>query len=145
VQAELRAIGMQVRLVGLDESGMTSRQQSGEFGMIFGDSWGAPYDPHSFMSGMRVPTHADFQAQSGLPMKAEIDRRISEVLVETDEEARRAAYAWLLTTLHEQAVYLPISYTTSSYVAGPELQDVGFGPTVNEIPFETFRPASAAE
>ncbi|WP_191060417.1 nickel ABC transporter substrate-binding protein [Geminicoccus harenae] len=144
VQAELRAIGMQARLVGLDESGMTARQQSGEFGMIFGDTWGAPYDPHSFMSGMRVPTHADFQAQSGLPMKAEIDRRIGEVLVETDEAARRDTYAWLLTILHEQAVYLPISYTTSSYVAGPRLKEVGFGPTVNEIPFESFRPSSAA-
>jgi nickel transport system substrate-binding protein len=77
-------------------------------------------------------------------MKAEIDRRIGEVLVETDEAARRDTYAWLLATLHEQAVYLPISYTTSSYVAGPRLQEVGFGPTVNEIPFETFRPASAA-
>ena len=97
------------------------------------------------MSGMRVPTHADFQAQSGLPMKAEIDRRIGEVLVGTDERARRDGYAWLLATLHAQAVYLPVSYTTTSYVAGPGVTGVDFGPTVNEIPFETFRPAAAGD
>ncbi len=31
--------------------------------------WGPPYDPASFISSMRTPSHADYQAQVGLPEK----------------------------------------------------------------------------
>ncbi|WP_027134900.1 nickel ABC transporter substrate-binding protein [Geminicoccus roseus] len=143
IQSDLRKAGFQVRLVGEDEGSFAGRQRSGEFGLIFADSWGAPYDPHAFMSSMRVPSHADFQAQSGLAMKAEIDRRIGEVLVGTDDAARRENYRWLMTTLHEQAVYLPISYLTISYVHAASVAGVEFGPTLTEIPFDRMMPAAA--
>ncbi len=44
-------------------SSIYARQRDGRFGMIFHRTWGAPYDPHAFLSSMRVPSHADFQAQ----------------------------------------------------------------------------------
>ena len=117
-------------------SAYIGRQKSGEFGMIFADSWGAPYDPHAFLSSMRQPAHADYQAQSGLPMKAEIDRRIGAVLVSTDEAERAAEYRWLLTTLHEQAVYVPISFLTNKLVHRAALGTVPFGDTRYKIPFD---------
>ncbi|CAH2604878.1 Ni(2(+)) ABC transporter periplasmic binding protein [Rhodovastum atsumiense] len=136
VQGDLARVGIAVRLIGEEASSFYARQKSGEFGMIFGDTWGAPYDPHAFMASMRTPSHGDWQAQRGLPMKAEIDRRISEVLVEADDTKRRAEYAWLLRTLHEQAVYLPISYLANKLVMRRTLGRMPFGPTRNEIPFE---------
>ncbi|WP_241794086.1 nickel ABC transporter substrate-binding protein [Teichococcus vastitatis] len=135
VQGDLSRIGIAVRLVGEDASTYVGRQRSGDFGMIFGDTWGAPYDPHAFMSSMRAPSHADFQAQRGLPMKAEIDRRIGAVLISTEEAQRAAEYRWLLTTLHEQAVYFPVSFLTNKVVHRPALGRVPFGDTRNDIPF----------
>lgn len=59
---------------------------------------------------MRVPSHADFQAQQGLADKPLIDKEIGEVLATHDETQRQALYRDILTRLHDEAVYLPISY-----------------------------------
>lgn len=142
IQANLRKIGVDVVLVGEEANAFETRQREGEFGMIFGETWGAPYDPHSFISSMRVPSHADYQAQLGLPLKGELDAKIGEVLVTVDETKRRRLYRDILTALHEEAVYLPLTYSTAPLVAGPKLGPVGFGPSVSEIPFETYRPAN---
>lgn len=135
VQGDLARIGIAARLVGEDASTYYGRQRSGDFGMIFNDTWGAPYDPHAFLASMRAPSHADYQAQRGLPMKAEIDRRIGAVLAITDHARRAEEYRWLLTTLHEQAVYVPVSFFTNKLVHRPSLGRVPFGDTRTDIPF----------
>lgn len=138
IQGDLRKIGVQANLVGEEMDSFLSRQKSGEFGIIFGDTFGPPYDPHSFCSSMRVPSHADYQAQLGLPMKEELDEKIGQVLVTMDEKERQDIYEHILTTLHEQAVYLPLTYMTSIMVHRPELEGASFGPTKQDIPFETM-------
>ncbi|TVM31940.1 nickel ABC transporter, nickel/metallophore periplasmic binding protein [Oceanidesulfovibrio marinus] len=138
IQGDLKRIGIKVNLVGEESDSFYTRQMNGEFGIIFGDTWGPPYDPHSFCSSMRVPSHADYQAQLGLPMKAEIDEKIGQVLVTVDEKERADLYRDILTTLHEQAVYLPLTYMTSIMVHRPELKGASFGPTQQEIPFESM-------
>ncbi|PHK94153.1 nickel ABC transporter, nickel/metallophore periplasmic binding protein [Pseudoroseomonas rhizosphaerae] len=140
MQGDLARIGIGARLLGEDSATYLGRQKSGEFGMIFADTWGAPYDPHAFLGSMRQPAHADYQAQRGLPMKDEVDRRIGAVLATTDEEKRAAEYRWLLTTLHEQAVYFPISFLTNKLVHRADLGAVPFGGTRYEIPFDRIRP-----
>lgn len=139
IQGDLARIGIAARLAGEDASTSEARQRSGEFGMIFGNTWGAPYDPHAFMNSMRAPSHADFEAQRGLPMKAEIDRRIAEVLTTTDEAERAARYRWLLTTLHDFGVYFPVSYLTNKAIQRAGLPAVPFGATRYEIPFAQMR------
>lgn len=142
VQADLAKVGIGVTLIGEEESSINARQHNGEFGMIFNRTWGSPYDPHAFVSSMRVPSHADYQAQLGLPDKAEIDALIGQVLVSTDQVKRQDLYTQILTRLHEEAVYLPLTYVTAIAVARPELGDVPFGAISNEIPFERFRPTA---
>jgi nickel transport system substrate-binding protein len=136
IQGDLRKIGMQVNLLGQEEDAFEKRHLNGEFGLTFNETWGAPYDPHSFMSSMRVPSHADYQAQRGLAQKADLDAKIGEVLVSTDPAKRQRLYTELLTVLHEQAVYLPISYQVGTIVHRPDLTGVVYGATKNEIPFE---------
>ena len=135
-QSEMNKVGMRVNLVGEERDTLLKRQTTGEFGLIFNDTWGAPYDPHAVMSSMRAPSHADYQAQAGLPMKSEIDAKIDEVLGSVDENRRKDLYRYLLTTLHEQAVYLPLSFITNVIVHRGNLQNVNFGWTRYEIPFE---------
>jgi len=139
LQSDLARVGIRVNLVGEEKDSFYRRQKEGEFHLIFNDTWGPPYDPHSYASSWRVPSHADFQAQSGLPMKTAIDTLIGRVLVTMDEDARRAMYRELLTTIHDQAVYLPISYSTGLAVHRPELTGVAYGATKYEIPFEAMR------
>ncbi|XPV75798.1 MAG: nickel ABC transporter substrate-binding protein [Desulfovibrio sp.] len=136
VQGDLRKAGVKVNLVGEEADSFYTRQKNGEFGLIFSDSWGAPYDPHSFCSSMRVPSHADYQAQLGLDMKEQLDKTIGDVLVTIDETERQNKYKYILGTLHEQAVYLPLTYVTAIMVHSPKLKNIEFGNTKHEIPFE---------
>lgn len=133
IQADLKKLGVQVNLVGEEDQSFYQRQKDGTFDLITGETWGAPYDPHSMVSSMREPSHFDYQAQAGLPMKKEIDEKIGQVLLSTDEGKRQDLYRDILTTLHEQAVYLPISYVTNTAVFQKNVTGVEFA-TSNEIP-----------
>ena len=106
--------------------------------MIFNDTWGAPYEPHAMCASMRVPSHADYQAQSGLPMKKELDEKIGLVLRATTDAERSALYRDILTTLHDQAVYFPISYKTLVKVYRKGLAGVEFPAFVNSVPFDVM-------
>jgi len=81
LQGELAKVGLRLNLIGEESDSFLRRQKDGEFGMIFNDTWGAPYEPHAMVGSMRAPSHADYQAQVGLPMKAELDEMIGRVLL----------------------------------------------------------------
>ena len=140
VQANLHQVGVEVLLTGEEESSIFARQRDGRFGMIFNRTWGAPYDPHAFMSSMRVPSHADYQAQRGLADKPVIDAEISAVLATQNETQRRKIYQDILTRLHNDAVYLPLSYVSLMAVSRPTLGVIPFAPMASEIPFEQIKP-----
>ncbi|WP_354000780.1 ABC transporter substrate-binding protein, partial [Escherichia coli] len=55
IQADMRQIGADASLIGEDESSIYARQRDGRFALSFHRTWGAPYDPHAFLSSMRVP------------------------------------------------------------------------------------------
>jgi nickel transport system substrate-binding protein len=134
LQGEFSKIGIKINLIGEERQSYLQRQKDGTFNLIFGSTWGAPYDPHSLVSSMRVPSHADYQAQAGLPMKAAIDAKITEVLLSTDERERQELYRYILGTLHEQAVYLTISYETIPAVFHNNITGVRFDPQKFRIP-----------
>jgi len=136
LQGELAKAGIAVKLVGDEPDAFSKRQQDGTFGIIFNDTWGPPYEPHAMVSGMRTPSHADYQAQAGLPMKEEIDAKIAKVFATTDEQSRQALYRDILTTLHEQCVYLPLTYMANIMVHRKDLNVPGFAPIKEIVPFE---------
>jgi nickel transport system substrate-binding protein len=91
------------------------------------------------VSSMLVPAHADYMAQIGLPMKADLDANIRAVFETTDTQERQALYDTILTTLHDQAVYMPLYYTALFEVhRGGELRNVRFGADKHHIHFENM-------
>jgi nickel transport system substrate-binding protein len=139
LQGQALKLGVSLNLLGEEQDSFNRRQSAGEFGMIFSDTWGPPYEPHAMVSSMLVPAHADYAAQLGLPMKAQLDDNIRKVFVTTDVDERIALYTDILTTLHEQAVYLPIYYNTMFEVhRTAEMRDAGFGADKYYIPFSAI-------
>lgn len=136
LQADFKKIGVDLRISGEEKQAFLDRQRSGDFDLQYSLSWGKPYDPASFVSSFRIPAHADYQGQKGLPNKAEIDRTISELLITPDADARRRLYAGLFKTLAEQAIYIPLTYSRTKVIYNSELQGVEFNPSQYEIPFE---------
>ncbi len=136
LQAQAQEAGIALNLVGEEQDSFYRRQKEGDFGMILNPTWGPPFEPHAMLSSMLLPSHADYMAQIGLPMKAEIDADIRKALVSTETAERAALYRDVLTTLHEQAVYLPIFHFAFFAVHRPDrLQDVAFGAGRTDFPF----------
>lgn len=142
IQANYAELGVAVELQGEEKQTYLDRVRAGDFELAYSLSWGAPYDPQSFLSSWREPAHGDYQAQLGIEGKAEIDAAIGRYLIENDEAKRNAILRELLVRIHDSAVYLPISYSRTKAVHSMKLENVGFAVTQYEIPFEKMRFAA---
>ena len=136
VQDNLRSVGVKVKLIGEEKQAYLDRQKNGDFDMQYSLSWGTPYDPASYVSSFRIPSHADYQGQIGLKNKPEIDASISELLITPQEEKRKKLYSYLFSTLADEAVYIPLTYSRTKAIYRKEIKNVKFSPSQYEIPFE---------
>lgn len=138
IQGEWQKIGVQVDLKALEEKTHWSNASKGDFDIMMNFSWGAPWDPHAFLTSMTEVSDnggPDYAAQKALPMKEDIDKTIQALLVESDDAKLKEMYTHVLTTLHEQAVYIPVSYQALvSVYRTDELQGVEFMPEENRLP-----------
>ena len=64
---------------------------------------------------------------------------IGELLITPNEARRQELYKTLFTSLAEQAVYIPLTYSRTKAIHLSELENVGFNPSQYEIPFEKMR------
>lgn len=135
LQSEYQKLGIQLTISGEEEQSYRDKMKSGNFDMVFNICWGTPYDPQSSLAAMRAPVYGDYAAQLGLHDKEEIDEAISKILVSTDEAERQELYTFVLTRLHEDAVYIPLTYECNKAIYTSELEGVTFMQTQYEIPF----------
>lgn len=85
-----------------------------------------------------APVYGDYEAQQGLEDKAEIDEAITKIMVSTDEKERQELYTFVLTRLHEDAVYIPLTYECNKAIYRADLQGFHFTQTQYEVPFQDF-------
>lgn len=140
-QSELAKIGINLTIVGEEEQAARDRMKSGDFDIIFNISWGAPYDPQSFLAGMRMPVYGDYAAQQGLEEKAKIDENILEALKSTDETLRQGYYSYVLSTLHDEAVYIPVTYERNRAIYSNKIDNVTFDISRFEVPMDKMKLA----
>ncbi|PPB13021.1 nickel ABC transporter substrate-binding protein [Brevibacillus laterosporus] len=141
VQGEFSKLGIDIKLTSKEEENFWATASEGSFDLLFTASWGVPFDPHSYLSAITTPSEGgspDYKALLGLPGKKELDGKIKEVLVSTDEAHRMKLYKDILITLHEQAAYLPISYQSNIAVYHKNMSGVNFLPQEYEVPFTTI-------
>jgi nickel transport system substrate-binding protein len=136
LQSEWAKVGLTMKLIGEEEQAHRDRLKQGDFDLSFNISWGTPYDPQSFLGGMRYPVYGDYAAQQGLAEKAKIDESILKALESVDEAERQALYTYVLETLHSQAIYIPISYEQNRAIFSNKVEGVGFNPSQFEIPLQ---------
>lgn len=135
LQSEYGKLGIQLDIKGEEEQSYRDNMKAGNFDMVFNICWGTPYDPQSSLAAMRQPVYGDYAAQLGLEDKVEIDQAITDILVSTDEEERQKLYTFVLTRLHEDAVYIPLTYECNKAIHTSALKGVGFTQTQYEVPF----------
>lgn len=138
LQSEYAKLGITLTITGEEEQSYRDNMKAGNFDMIFNICWGSPYDPQSSLSAMRRPVYGDFAAQQGLEDKAAIDEAITNILVSTDETKRQELYKEVLTRLHEDAIYIPITYECNKALYRSDLQGVEFQLSPYEIKFQSM-------
>lgn len=136
LQSEYKEIGVQIHITGQEEQSYRDNMKAGNFDIVFNICWGTPYDPQSSLSAMTAPVYGDYAAQQGLENKAEIDEAIEKILVSTDETKRKEWYKYVLTSLHQDAVYIPLTYERNKAIFSSDLQGVTFTQSQYEVPFE---------
>ncbi|MDO4535966.1 MAG: nickel ABC transporter substrate-binding protein [Clostridium perfringens] len=133
---ELAKIGVNLQIAGEEAQAHTDRAKAGNFDILFNESWGEPYDPQSFLTSMRESSvHGDYEAQKGLEEKGKIDEAILNALKATTEEKRQEYYSYVLETLHEEAVYIPLTYQTNRAIYNNKIGNVTFSQSQYEVPF----------
>ncbi len=138
LQSEYAKIGISLNIHGEEEQSYRDNMKAGNFDMVFNICWGTPYDPQSSLAAMRAPVYGDYAAQLGLEDKAEIDEAITNVLISTDENERQDLYKFVLTRLHEDAVYIPLTYECNKAIYRSDLKGFHFTQTQYEVPFADF-------
>ena len=130
LQSEYGKLGIKLDIKGEEEQSYRDNMKAGNFDMVFNICWGTPYDPQS--------VYGDYAAQLGLEDKKEIDQAITNILVSTDEAKRQELYTFVLTRLHEDAVYIPLTYECNKAISTSALKGVGFTQTQYEVPFTSM-------
>lgn len=138
LQSEYLKLGITMTIHGEEEQSYRDSMKAGNFDMVFNICWGMPYDPQSSLAAMRAPVYGDYAAQQGLEDKAEIDQAITDILTSTDETERQELYDFVLTRLHEDAVYIPLTYETNKALYTSELKGVHFGTDQYDVDFASM-------
>lgn len=143
LQADFIRSGIKLNLKAEESTIFYSLQANGSFDMIFNKTWGPPFDPGTFTGSMRKPSHADYQAQSGIREKYNITKIIDELVVSDNKTFIEESYKYLLNTFHNEAVYLPISYEVDlALVRKDRVKNFKFGNMVTEFMLNYLEPVN---
>ncbi|WP_240733044.1 nickel ABC transporter substrate-binding protein [Jeotgalibacillus sp. S-D1] len=135
IQASVKEIGLQLEIIGEESTSIANRRATGEYDLLFNQTWGLAYDPQSTISAFTSDS-SYYHTTSGISNSDELYRKVEEVMVSTDEKTRKSLYADILTTVHEEAVFIPISNGSVTVVAPDNLTGISFKQTQFELPFE---------
>ncbi|MFE4706861.1 nickel ABC transporter substrate-binding protein [Peribacillus simplex] len=141
VQGDFRKLGIDIKLTSQESNTFWTTAFQGKYDLLFTSTWAVPFDPHSYLASITTDSEngsPDYTALLGLPEKKEIDMKIKKVLLTTDEKERKMLYTDILTALHEQAVYLPISYQSNVAVYHKNISGLDFLPQEVEVPLTSI-------
>jgi nickel transport system substrate-binding protein len=118
-KGQMAELGIGVEIQGYEAMTWYEKGMAGEFDITVNDTYGFPQDPHVFVAAM-INYGVDNPAQQGLVQKPEIDRRVKDLLATVDEARLRQDYTYILRTLQEEAVNVPVSYLKEMVVFNSE-------------------------
>lgn len=138
IQHALKGLGIQLEIVGEESTSIANRRATGEYDLLFNQTWGLAYDPQSTISAFTSDS-AYKHTTSGITQADELYKKIDEVMVSTDEASRQSLYADIMKLVHDEAVFIPITNGRVTVVAPKNLDGISFKQTQYELPFEQMK------
>jgi ABC-type transport system substrate-binding protein len=142
IKQDLAKIGIRVNTRFVDDAEYIKLEENGDYNLFFTRSWGAPYDPHTYLNSWQANAHVEYSATGNLqaPMTRELLlEKIAKVQATLDEQSIEAQWKEILKDIHEQAIFLPLWGTRVPYVLNRRF--AGFTPSSQTYtyPIETVR------
>merc|ERR1712083_920432 len=109
--ATIAAIEDDIR-VDIEKDGFNVAKVAGKFNFAFSETWGPPYDPHSFAKSWSTTDEAYYASLKGLKppnTKKVLNEKIDDVLKEENAQDRQDKWSEILNILHSSATELPLS------------------------------------
>lgn len=115
--------------------------------MLFARTWGAPYDPHSYLTSWAVPAHVEYSAIGGVAPPLTRDsllKMIEDVQIQSNTQIIAQKWKEIHQAIHSQAIFLPLWGTRVPYVLNQRL--TGFTPSTQtySYPLESVRVLSGS-
>merc|ERR1719181_732434 len=148
IRADLAKVGVTVNKRTLVKDDFNTAMVAGDFNLAFSETWGPPYDPHSYASSWNSPDEAYYAALKGLPApntQAVLGDKVTAVLKETNEAARETKWAEILSALHEQATEIPFSGKSIPAVFNSRLSGYKKGLQQYDYPIHTIKVNSGSK
>jgi ABC-type transport system substrate-binding protein len=121
---------------------------AGNFNLCFSETWGPPYDPHSYAASWKSPDEAHFPALVGMQQpytKSELTTDITNVMLIENEQTRSQKWKDILMGLHAQAIDLPISGKRIPTVLSTRLAGYYPGQQQFDYPVHTLQVISGSK
>lgn len=135
IQSTLKQVGIKLDITGEESTSIANRRASGDYELLFNQTWGLAYDPQSTISAFTSEA-SYLHTTKGIAQADELYQKIDQVMGSNDEQTRVELYADILTIVHEEAVFIPISNGSITVIAPKELKGISFKQTQFELPFE---------
>ena len=113
MQAAFAEIGIAMEVRLMEFGGWSEAVQAGDYDLSTNITWGAPYDPHSSLSGMFYEGVTG--TEGTVFTDPQLDIMIDEVITIVDEDERAAAYNEIWRFLDENGAAIPIVYSLRLY------------------------------
>ena len=109
IRSDLAVIGIDVVSRVVDYETFIADMVAGNYDMVFSETWGAPYDPHSYVASWTTPGQAHYSAlpTAGIDM-TRFAADVAAVIAEMDAEERQVKWTVILSLIHEEYLHLPL-------------------------------------
>ena len=148
IRADLERVNVTVKLRLFPKDEFNKAMTSGDFNLAFSETWGPPYDPHSYASSWNTPDEAYYAALKGLlPPNTQpvLAKKIEDVLTAETEMQREAKWSEILHVLHDQATELPLSGKRIPAVVSSRLTGYQNGLQQFDYPVHTLHVMSGSK
>jgi len=111
IRKELAPLGITLNARPLNKSMFNAAMTSGDFHLVFSETWGAPYDPVSYATSWMANNEAHYSAMSGVTgtnSRDNIFAKITSALAENDAAKRSNLWGDIHKMVHQSAVNLPL-------------------------------------
>ena len=108
ISSSLKEIGIDMKLTGLDLMAWHSEVGKGEFAIVLRETYGIPHDPYTTINNMNTEKK-DYVLAQGLVHLEDGDDLVKGLSTMGDEKEIQDRYNLILTEVHKNMAFVPIS------------------------------------